>query len=250
MDFLKKSRINFLYKKLIKLRLNVLNRTKILKFKRKKWQPLINYYTKRLRKYFKFKLKDQTKYKVSRYASRGKSYKKRVRNNFTLVKRFRLYYGGLSRKELRKNMDYILSKKNKNFNHINTFFIEIFEKRLDTVLFRARFSKSIRDSKQLVSHGKIFVNKRIVKSSSYKLKEGDIISVNDKCFKLIERNLKYYIKNKLMYQATIWPIPPKHIIVNYNTLEIFFTKIQPTNFASDFHFNLNVEKILINYYSH
>lgn len=250
MEFSKKTRINFLYKKFIQLRLNVQNRTKILKFKRKKWLQLIQQYSRKLQRFNKFKLKDQTKYQISKYAYKGKSRKKQFKNNFNSVKKFKLYYGSLSRKDLKKNIHYMLKKKTKNLSHINILFLELFEKRLDTILFRAKFSKSIRNSQQLISHGKILVNQRVIKSSSYKMKEGDIISVKPQYWGLIEKNLKYYIKNKLEYRATIWPIPPKHITINYKTLEICFNKIRPNNFAIDFHFNLNIEKILINHYSH
>ena len=47
----------------------------------------------------------------------------------------------------------------------------------------------------------------------------------------------------------MWPIPPKYLTINYKTLEIFFGTISPNYlYSTDFLFDLNLEKILIDYY--
>ena len=51
------------------------------------------------------------------------------------------------------------------------------ERRLDNVVFRAGFSRTIPGARQLVSHGHIQVNGRTVDRPSYRLKRGDVISV-------------------------------------------------------------------------
>ena len=53
------------------------------------------------------------------------------------------------------------------------------ERRLDNVVYRAGFSTSRRQSRQLVNHGHIFVNGKKVDIPSFQTKVGDVISVKD-----------------------------------------------------------------------
>jgi small subunit ribosomal protein S4 len=55
----------------------------------------------------------------------------------------------------------------------------ILEKRLDNVVYRAGFSTSRRQSRQLVNHGHILVNGKKVDIPSFQVKQGDIVSVKD-----------------------------------------------------------------------
>jgi ribosomal protein S4 len=252
MKFLKENnRIKPLYKQFIKLRENVQNRTKILKFKRKKWEILIENYKKRLKWYKKFKPKDQTKYLMSKYASNGKSRKKVFRDSLNRSRIFRLFYGNLTKKLLKKQIKNLKNTKSKKLNYNYLLFLQSFEKRLDTTLFRAKFSKSIRNAKQLVTHGIVFVNNKQIRYPAYILKEGDFICINPKYSTLIENNLKYCLLGNLklgIKNNQLWPLPPKHLVINYKTLEIIFGDISISTFQNDFLYNLNLEKIIINYY--
>ena len=128
-------------------------------------------------------------------------------------------------------------KSKKNNYKLN--FLKLFEKRLDVILYRARFCYSLRNAQQFIVHGKVFVNNKIVKSKSYLLKSGDLISLDLKYFELIEFNLS---------KSKTWPIPPKHLTINYKTMQIIFNDIENTNISLMFPFNLNLEKILVNSY--
>jgi len=57
------------------------------------------------------------------------------------------------------------------------------ERRLDNVVYRAGFSTSRRQARQLVNHGHIFVNGKKVDIPSFQVKVGDVISVKDKSTK-------------------------------------------------------------------
>ena len=57
------------------------------------------------------------------------------------------------------------------------------EKRLDNVVYRAGFSTSRRQARQLVNHGHIEVNGRKVDIPSFQVKVGDSIAVKDKSHK-------------------------------------------------------------------
>ena len=54
------------------------------------------------------------------------------------------------------------------------------ERRLDNVVYRAGFSTSRRQARQLVNHGHITVNGRKVNIPSFQVKAGDTVSVKDR----------------------------------------------------------------------
>lgn len=234
-----KFKFKFFFKQLISLKENILNNKKIFKFNKKKWEKFLQYEKKKLKRYKKFKPKDQTQYLVSRYPNKTNSYKKRYKTNLITTKKFRLFYGNPSKKYVKKQINYILNKKiNKNLN-FKLLLLEIFEKRLDIILYRSKFALSLRNAKQLISHGKVFVNKVHVKTPSYKLKPGDLISINPKFYTLVEQNIK---------NSQTWPIPPKYLIINYKTLEIInHSDISKINNSTTFRSHLNIEKVLFNY---
>jgi ribosomal protein S4 len=243
MLFSKKKRFKPLYKQLVKLRENVQNRKRLLTFKKQKWEKLIAFYKRKLKRYRKFKPQDQNRYRVSKYPSRGTSYQKKYRNTLHASKRFRLFYGDFSSKYLKNQIKTALNIKKAASKHLktDTIFLELFESRLDTVLYRSKFSISMRNAQQLIVHGKVLVNEKIVRSKSYALKSGDLISINTNSSALIEENI---------VKSAVWPIPPKHLIIKYKTLQILFGDIKNTNYATAFPFNLNLEKLLVNYLRH
>lgn len=235
----KKNRFKPLYKQFIKLRENVQNRKKLLKFKSKKWEKPINFYRNKLKRYKKFKPKDQTRYIVSKYAIKALSYKKSFRNTLNNSRSFRLFYGNLSKKFVKKQIKHLFSQKKNRNKNFKLLFLKLFEQRLDTILYRSKFCFSLRNARQLIVHKKVFVNKNLIKTPSYILKTGDLININPNYYKLIENNLR---------QAQIWPIPPKYLSINYKTIEIIFNgNLEYTNTSTNFMFHLNLEKILSNY---
>lgn len=57
------------------------------------------------------------------------------------------------------------------------------ERRLDNVVYRAGFSTSRRQARQIVNHGHIEVNGRKVNIPSFQVKVGDVVTVKDKSTK-------------------------------------------------------------------
>jgi small subunit ribosomal protein S4 len=73
-----------------------------------------------------------------------------------------------------------IEKKNtdkRRFSKTNGL-MNLIERRLDIVLFRANFASTLSQARQLISHRQIFVNGVVVTSSFFVLKKGDIISVS------------------------------------------------------------------------
>jgi len=59
-------------------------------------------------------------------------------------------------------------------------FLELLERRLDNVIFRAGFAPSRRTAKQIVSHGKVKVNKEKTNIPSFLVEKGDKIQIKFK----------------------------------------------------------------------
>ena len=54
------------------------------------------------------------------------------------------------------------------------------EKRLDSVVYRAKFSTTVFSARQLINHGHVRVNGKKVNIGSYVVKEEDVIEIRDK----------------------------------------------------------------------
>ena len=61
--------------------------------------------------------------------------------------------------------------------------INLMERRIDNVVFRLGFASSIRASKQLVSHGKVFVNGKRLSIRSAILDIGDRVTLSEEAYK-------------------------------------------------------------------
>ncbi len=70
--------------------------------------------------------------------------------------------------------------------------LQLLEMRLDTICFSLGFAKSIAQARQLVNHGHITVNNKVVSIASFQCRLNDVISVknNINSKNLIETNLK------------------------------------------------------------
>lgn len=242
MIFIKKQRHKPLYKKFIYLRKNVQNRHKILKFKKRKWNMFIKHWKRLLNsRKKKFKMHDLNGYHLPRYFK----FKKKYSYHLQSKKKFNLFYGSLLQKYLKKQIKNITKKKLNIQNHIvnynkkTLFLLNIFESRLDTILYRSHFTLSIRTAKQLISHGHISVNNIVIKNSSYTLKKGDLIKVNTHLHSFIDENFG---------NSNLWPIPPKYLQINYKIFQILLIDdIIYTNFSIYFPFYPDTKSIIKQY---
>lgn len=90
---------------------------------------------------------------------------------FILRQQFRIFYSFIKIKKLRK----IILKSLKKKDSVNSF-IYFLESRLDVVLFRLNLFSSVREARQKILHGNVLINGKIIKESSYNLKEADCLS--------------------------------------------------------------------------
>ena len=70
--------------------------------------------------------------------------------------------------------------------------LQLLEMRLDTLCFTLGFAKTIGQARQLVNHGHITVNKKVVSIPSFQCRLNDVIGVKEKNISknLIENNIK------------------------------------------------------------
>jgi small subunit ribosomal protein S4 len=70
--------------------------------------------------------------------------------------------------------------------------LQLLEMRLDTLCFTLGFAKSIAEARQLVNHGHITVNKKVVDIPSFQCRLNDVIGIKDKASSRtrIEKNIK------------------------------------------------------------
>jgi small subunit ribosomal protein S4 len=86
------------------------------------------------------------------------------------------YYASISEKQFRGI--YAEAVRLKGDSGANL--IGLLERRLDAVVYRAKFVPTVFAARQFISHGHVKVNGRRVNIPSYKLKVGDVVEVKEK----------------------------------------------------------------------
>ena len=85
------------------------------------------------------------------------------------------YYGNISEKQFRKYYAEAIRLKGDSSDNL----IGLLERRLDAVVYRAKFVPTVFAARQFVNHGHIRVNGRRVNIPSYLVKPGDLIEIKD-----------------------------------------------------------------------
>jgi len=235
----KKYRHKPVYKKFAFLKKNVQNRSKLLNFKKRKWQFLLSQVAKisKTRKnncFYKFY--DQNVYLTPKY---NNFFSKNYKQNLLTKKSFNLFYGNLLRRFLKSSVSRAQVSSNRIQNRINSklFFKELLEKRLDTVILRSHFVSSVMNARQLISHGHVEVNGIRVSDSSILLKRGDVITFSKKSLKLLE----YFL-----LKAEFWPLPPQTLQISYKKFQIVMVDdVKLSNSSDSFSMWLNLNDVRV-----
>jgi small subunit ribosomal protein S4 len=85
------------------------------------------------------------------------------------------YYGDISEKQFRGVYEEAIRLKGDSGANL----IGLMERRLDAVIYRAKFVPTIFAARQFVNHGHIKVNGRRVNIPSFKVKVGDVVEVKE-----------------------------------------------------------------------
>ena len=133
------------------------------------------------------------------------------------------YYGNINERQFRNVYRKAIKKKGNTTENL----VGILERRLDTVIYRAKLAPTVFSARQLINHGHFRVNKKKVNVSSYLVKEEDLIEVKDKSKALIiidtslaskERDVPEYIQLDIKNKAAKLVRVPKFADIPYPTL--------------------------------
>ena len=137
--------------------------------------------------------------------------------------KMKFYYGNMNERQFRNVYRKAMQKRGNTTENL----VGLLERRLDTVIYRAKFAPTVFSSRQLINHGHVKVNGKKVNISSFLLKLEDQIEIRDKSKELVvivgslvskEREVPDYIqmdeKNK---QAKLLRIP-KFAEIPYPTI--------------------------------
>ncbi len=90
--------------------------------------------------------------------------------------KMKFYYGNMNERQFRNTFRKAMQKKGNTSENL----IGLLERRLDTVIYRAKFATTVFAARQLINHGHIKVNGKKVNIASYLIKTEDTIEVKDK----------------------------------------------------------------------
>ncbi len=128
--------------------------------------------------------------------------------------KLRGYYGNISERQFRGIYDEAIRMK----GDLGAHMIGLLERRLDAVVYRAKFVPTVFAARQFVNHGHVLVNGKRVNIASYRVKVGDVVEVREKAKQmnlvleaqaLAERDVPDYIEvdgSKLTAKLTRVPV--------------------------------------------
>jgi small subunit ribosomal protein S4 len=146
--------------------------------------------------------------------------------------KLRGYYANITEKQFRN----IYKEASRLRGDTGALLIGLLERRLDALVYRAKFVPTVFSARQIVSHGHVMVNGKRVTVPSYRLEVGDLVELRDRAKELIivieaaqssEREVPDYIEvdeskktAKLTRIPTLTEVPypvqmEPHLVVEY-----------------------------------
>jgi small subunit ribosomal protein S4 len=146
--------------------------------------------------------------------------------------KLRGYYGNISEKQFRGIYDEAIRMRGDSGANM----IGLLERRLDAIIYRAKFVATVFAARQFINHGHVKINGRRVNIPSYRVKVGDLIEVKETSKQLAfvleattmsERDVPEYIETdhskmtaKLVRVPVITDVPyavqmEPHLVVEY-----------------------------------
>src|SRR3984893_8665908 len=145
------------------------------------------------------------------------------------------YYGNISEKQFRKYYAEAIRMKGDSGDNL----IGLLERRLDAVIYRAKFVPTVFSARQFVNHGHVKVNGRRVNIASHQVKVGDRIELKESSRQLIlvleaqqlaERDVPDYYEvdhTKMTAKITRIPLPsevPYPVMMEPNLVIEFYSR--------------------------
>jgi small subunit ribosomal protein S4 len=117
--------------------------------------------------------------------------------------------------------------------------VKLLERRLDSVLYRAQFAKSMYQARQLINHGHILVNGKVLNIPSYTVKNGDLIQVNPKSYDFVA---KYFVTHNFKLYDDL-----PHLEIDYQTLSCIYLG-SPSYDEIPYPIHFDLDTIIRHYY--
>jgi len=137
--------------------------------------------------------------------------------------KLKFYYGNMNERQFRNVYRKAIKKRGNTTENLVGFL----ERRLDTVIYRAKFATTVFSARQLINHGHIKVNGKKVNIPSYSVSEKDTIELKDKSKELVviagalinkEREVPDYIQMDEKNKTAKFLRVPKFSEVPYPTI--------------------------------
>ena len=112
----------------------------------------------------------------------GQHRKKRMRKlsdygvQLQAKQKMKFYYGNMNERQFRNTYRKASQKKGDSTENL----IGFLERRLDIVVYRAKFANTVFSARQLINHGHVCVNEKKVNIPSYLVKVDDLIEIKSK----------------------------------------------------------------------
>ena len=121
------------------------------------------------------------------------------------------YYGNISEKQFHKI--YVEAARLKGDTSENL--IGLLERRLDAIVYRAKFVPTVFAARQFVNHGHVKVNGRRVTIPSYRVRPGDVIEIREK-----SRELALVLEAVQSGERDV----PEYIVADHSKMTATFTR--------------------------
>jgi small subunit ribosomal protein S4 len=126
------------------------------------------------------------------------------------------YYGNISERQFRKIYAEAVRMRGDSGAHL----IGLLERRLDAVVYRAKFVPTVFSARQFVSHGHIKVNGKRVTVPSMRLKVGDVVELREK-----SRDLAIVLEAKQSAERDL----PDYLDVDHNKMTAKLSRVPALN---------------------
>ena len=144
------------------------------------------------------------------------------------------YYGNITEKQFRSIYDEATRRRGNTAENL----IGLLERRLDAVVYRAKFVPTVFAARQFVNHGHVKVNGKRVNIPSYRVNEGDVIELRDKA-----RQMALVLEASESPERDV----PEYIDADHNAMKATFIR---TPDLSDVPYPVQMEpNLVIEYYS-
>jgi len=145
------------------------------------------------------------------------------------------YYGNISEKQFRKYYQEAIRMKGDSGDNM----VGLLERRLDAVVYRAKFAPTPFAARQFVNHGHVKVNGKRVNIASYQVRPGDLVEVKEASKQLLvllesvglaERDVPDYYEvdhTKMTAKMTRIPLPtdvPYAVVMEPNLVIEYYSR--------------------------